>query len=62
MSKAYKCDRCGEVFGKRDRTAGYHTATKIRFKSIDLKDASHSDYDLCPNCSVELSNWMNDKK
>lgn len=62
MSLARKCDRCGSFYIPKSRRS-----REDRFNTIDLitrtfKDAPYSNavYDLCPNCSNSLLEWLND--
>lgn len=48
MSKAYKCDRCGEFFPS-------YKATLLVMKGQNVVD-------LCPNCRGMLWKWLNEYK
>ena len=45
MSKAFRCDRCGGFYSVHDR-------------KYFVEDYHGMNYDLCPNCSRELQEWM----
>ena len=53
MSKAYKCDRCGAVFSKRDGYFGkggiYADPLKLEYHVIGEKYADYK-RQLCPEC------------
>ena len=48
--KAFKCDRCGNYFGKREHEK-YHIYT-------DSNSALRSTLDLCPECNNKLTLFM----
>ena len=55
MSKAYKCDRCGAVFSKRDEYSGkggiYAEPLKLEFHVIGVKYAGFSSGNSAPNAA-----------
>ena len=61
--KAYKCDRCGELFEKQHLTvldelaAGINKIVRkdrFRFVVCDIKE----NVDLCPDCTASLIKWL----
>ena len=51
--KAYKCDRCGNLF---EKYAGQGTR---RFYSVTRDPCSSGNcLDLCPKCNDELQEWV----
>ena len=62
MSLARKCDRCGSFYipaSRRSREDGFNA---INLANRTLNDSTYSKgtYDLCPNCSNSLLDWLND--
>ena len=55
MSSAYKCDRCGELFPVRKLSLNCRL-TRIDTTRIDYR---YREYDLCPQCQIELERWFN---
>lgn len=53
MSKAYKCDRCGELFEsyKFQKTSEFFNITRNPCMSGNCLD-------LCPKCNAELQEWV----
>lgn len=66
MSLARKCDRCGSFYIHESRKKN-RGASGDEFNAITLIDRTLSNkyyenrtYDLCPNCSNSLLEWLND--
>lgn len=61
MSKAYKCDRCGAVFSKRDGYSGkggiYADPLKLEYHVIGEKYADYK-RQLCPECCARFYEFM----
>ena len=62
MSIAHKCDRCEKYFDPFDKS---HSQTRNRLEiwftdwTITRGPSSyHKDYDICPECMVELEKWL----
>ena len=56
MSRAYKCDRCGELYERYDLGIEDLVITP-------LKNTHNSVYyDLCKSCRKELTDWFNENK
>ena len=51
MSKAYKCDRCGDLFEVKQLPKANYTIQNFDFKIKDI--------DLCPNCTDTFVKGMN---
>lgn len=55
MSKAYKCDICGELYEKR-------ISLDIRKKLISITDAPHNiEKDICPECIDAIQSAINER-
>ena len=54
MAKAMKCDRCGKYY--ENNIIG--TPLVIGLRLINKGDVWGKSYDLCPNCSKELSAFL----
>lgn len=53
MSQAFKCDRCGRLFHSREY------AINCVLTRYDIARDTYNDYDLCPQCQLELERWFN---
>lgn len=51
MSKALKCDRCGDLYEPYEAIPNQFYITQRSFNAEAL--------DLCEHCSFELQDWMN---
>lgn len=61
MSLARKCDRCGSFYipeSRRSREDGFN-AINLANRTLDNATYSKRTYDLCPNCSNSLLDWLN---
>lgn len=50
MSKAFKCDRCGDLYEPYEAIPNQFYITQRSFNATA--------WDLCENCSQELQKWM----
>lgn len=61
MSLARKCDRCGNFYIPKSHRSGggeFNAITLID-RTLSNKYYENRTYDLCPNCSESLINWLN---
>lgn len=59
MAKAYKCDRCGELYSEPPENVKIDSAgpiTSVYFG--DLGNWTSSKKDLCPRCAVDFKTWF----
>lgn len=59
MAKAYKCDRCGELYSEPPENVKIDSAgpvTSVYFG--DLGNWTSSKKDLCPRCAVDFKIWF----
>lgn len=65
MAKAYKCDRCGKIFGKHDiykkDDFGFDWAEKIKRTDIAYGLRRDIKMDLCPKCASKLDDFLYSK-
>lgn len=61
MALARKCDRCGSFYIPEPRKSNREKFNAINLINRTLGEATYSNgtYDLCPNCSDSLINWLN---
>lgn len=61
MSLARKCDRCGSFYIPESRRADgeYFNALTLMYRKLNDSCYANGTYDLCPNCSDSLINWLN---
>nr|DAG59497.1 MAG TPA: hypothetical protein [Caudoviricetes sp.] len=61
MALARKCDRCGSFYIPKPRKSSREGFNAINLINRALGEATYSNgtYDLCPNCSDSLLNWLN---
>ena len=61
MALARKCDRCGSFYIPKPRKSSREMFNAINLINRTLGEATYSNrtYDLCPNCSDSLLNWLN---
>lgn len=65
MSKAYRCDRCGDYYTDASFEDRYYlqhpndTETAFDYIATGRPGRQFVPVDLCPNCTVELDNWLN---
>lgn len=62
MSLARKCDRCGNFCipeSCRSREGRFNAITLIE-RTLSSKYYENRTYDLCPNCSNSLLEWLDD--
>lgn len=54
MSKAYRCDICGEfyTYAQREREPGRDYSVENHYRSYSTT------LDICPKCYKELVNWI----
>lgn len=59
MSKVYRCDRCGEIFGDNNELSGIKigTATGKEVYSKIIRTGGYNDLDVCPNCYNSFRKW-----
>lgn len=63
---AYKCDRCGKFYSQEDHENGIlrmeenYSLRPLYVTTAPGRKAEPYDYtyDLCPNCTMALSNWV----
>lgn len=62
MSLARKCDRCGSFYVPESRRSREERTNAINLINRTLGEVTYSNgtYDLCPNCSNSLLEWLND--
>ena len=68
--KAYKCDRCGKFYSQEDHeNAILYMEEKYSLMYLYIttppgRNAKPYDYtyDLCPNCTMALAEWLNLKE
>ena len=62
MSKAYKCDRCGEFYTEEviDAVEKYYNKS-INIKRCELNFAGYEQIDLCANCLDDLFKFLSPK-
>lgn len=57
MANAKECDRCGSFYKKESRTFdNYYSITK------NTPFIYGGNFDLCPDCEIKLSEWVNEFK
>ncbi|RJW41964.1 hypothetical protein [Anaerobutyricum hallii] len=63
--RAKKCDRCGKLYEHYDgnKKKGTKDANGLLLidRDLDKKYWSRSDYDLCPECMVQLIDFISNK-
>lgn len=58
MSQAYKCDRCGRYFDKKEtKEPGYYTI----LKTVDNTGLGVKEVDLCFQCEIDIDDCMKRK-
>ena len=59
MSKVYRCDRCGEIFGDNDELGGAKigTATGKEVLGKIIRSGGYNDLDVYPNCYNSFRKW-----
>lgn len=56
MASAKKCDRCGSFYENKSKMFdNYYSITK-------KTPLVYDDVDLCPDCEIKLSEWINEFK
>ena len=66
MSKAYKCDRCGEFYEFSDKIDRMTIkgdgiwAIKVYGRLNPVMELD--ELELCPNCANSFGNWLTDTK
>ena len=63
MSQAYKCDRCGKLYGSEMRTLTSKNYSVLKPHTISYNVGNPGTYlnyvvDLCPVCQEQLELWM----
>lgn len=68
--KAYKCDRCGKYYSREDHENGIrrieenYSLRPLYITTAPGRKAEPYDYtyDLCPNCTIALAEWVKPKE
>lgn len=58
MSRAYKCDRCGDCFGVKEHLEVPYEVKYIPTTGVETEKT----LDLCPRCAHELDEWLANKE
>ena len=63
MGKAKKCDRCGGFYTYNDHK--YYDGEVACLKTVSVSPVFYSTsetyWDICPECTAKLNNWLNGK-
>lgn len=59
MSKAFKCDRCGQCFYPGD--AEYIKARDLMFIAGNIYSERHEEFELCLECSADFKQFLKEK-
>lgn len=57
MSKAYKCDRCGELYSNHADISNKYMILIPDYMD-DRRCLEDGYVDLCPNCQEQLEKWL----